>query len=118
MDKNIVLLEGIIGDDFKFGKTQDAKEYATFSLSINAFSKEMSDSTERTHSQTYIRIFAYDKKQVEYLRKVNAHRGQRATIFGRLVSFKNEYKGNTFMTNNVVCRDIEIVKTKEEKSEK
>lgn len=112
-DKNIVILNGIIGDDYKYGKTQECKEYATFSLCINSFYKEMADSTERTHSQTFIRIFVYDKQMVEYLHKVNAKRGNRCSVFGRLVSFKNEYKGNTFMTNSVVCRDIEIIKTKE-----
>lgn len=117
MDKNVVLLEGLVGDDFKYGKTQEGKEFATFSLSINSFFKEMADSTERTHSQTYIRIFVYDKKQVEYLHKVNAHRGQRVSIFGRLVSFKSEHKGITFMVNNVVCRDINIIKNKRDETE-
>ena len=51
-DKNRVMLEGIIGDDFRYSKTQEGKEYATFSLCINAFDKEYADSTERSHSQT------------------------------------------------------------------
>ena len=113
MDKNIVLLEGIIGDDYKYGKTVDGKDYATFSLCINSFVKEIADGTERTHSQAFIRIFVYDKRMVEYLRKVNARRGNRASVFGRLVSFKSEYRGNTFMVNNVVCRDVQIIKTNE-----
>ena len=115
MDKNIVLLSGIIGDDYRYGKTQEGKEFATFSLCINAYQKEFADDTERTHSQTYIRIFVFDKRQLAYLHKVNAHRGQRASVFGRLTSVKNEYRGNTFITNNVTCRDIEIIKTKKEK---
>lgn len=115
MDKNIVMLEGVIGDDYKYGKTQDGKEYATFSLCINSYMKEFADSTERTHSQTYIRIFVFDKKQVDYLQKVKARRGQRASVFGRLTSVKNEYKGNTFITNNVTCRDVTIIKNKKEK---
>lgn len=115
LDKNIVMLEGIIGDDAKFGKTQEGKEYFTFSLCINSFMKEIADSTERTHSQAYIRIFCYDKKQLEYLRKVNAHRGQRASVFGRLSSYKTEYKGNAYITCNVICRDIMIIQTKPEK---
>lgn len=114
-DKNIVVLEGLVGNDFKYGKTSEGKEYATFSLCINSFMKELSDSTERTHMQAFIRIFVYDPKQVEYLHKVNAHRGQRASVFGRLTSHKNEFRGNTFMTVNVACRDIAIIKTKEEK---
>lgn len=118
MDKNIVMLEGVIGDDYKYGKTQDGKEYATFSLCINSYMKDFADSTERTHSQTYIRIFVFDKKQVAYLQKVKARRGQRASVFGRLTSVKNEYKGNTFITNNVTCRDVTIIKNKKEKDDK
>lgn len=112
LDKNIVLLEGLIGDDAKFGKTKEGKEYFTFSLCINSYIKEMADSTERTHSQTYVRIFCYDKRQLEYLRKVKARRGLRASVFGRLSSTKNEYKGVVYMTNSVVCRDIAIIRTK------
>lgn len=113
MDKNIVILEGVIGTDAKYGKAKNGKEYFTCSLSINAFMKEYADDTERTNSQTYIRLFVYDKRQVAYLRKVNAHQGQRATVFGRLSSCKNEYRGNTFMTMNVITRDIRIIKNKE-----
>lgn len=112
------MLEGIIGDDYKYGKTHDGKDYATFSLCINSYMKEFADSTERQHSQTYIRIFVFDKKQVAYLRKVNAKRGQRASVFGRLTSVKNEYKGNTFITNNVACRDVTIIKNVKEKKDK
>ena len=112
LDKNIVLLEGLIGDDAKFGKTQDGKEYFTFSLCVNSFLKDMSDSTERSHSQVFIRIFAYDKRQLEYLRKVKAHRGQRVSIFGRLSSYKTEYKGNSYITLTVICRDISIISSK------
>lgn len=118
MDKNIVVLEGIIGDDYKSGKTQDGKVYITFSLCINSHLKEFADSTERTHSQAYIRIFVFDKKQVEYLQGIKAKRGQRAFVFGRLKSVKNEYRGNTFITNNVVCRDVAIIKNKKENNNK
>ena len=116
MDKNIVILEGVIGDDAKFGKTQDGKEYYTFSLCVNAYAKEFADTTERSHSQTFVRIFIYDKRQLEYIRKVNAKRGQRASVFFFFFSFKNEYKGITFMSNNVICRDIVIIKTKKEET--
>ena len=112
-DKNIVILEGVVGDDYKYKKTQEGKEYATFSLCINSFDKELADSTERTHSQAYIRIHVYDKRLLEYLQKVDAHRGQRANVFGRLVSFRSEQKGISYIVNNVICRDISIIKTKE-----
>lgn len=113
MDKNIVHLEGIIGDDYKVGKTNEGKEFCTFSLCINSYSKQFSDSTERNHSVTYIRVMVFDKKKVEYLINVDAKRGQRAIVFGRLASHRSEYKGIDFIQNNVVVRDISIVKTKQ-----
>ena len=112
LDKNIVFLEGVLGDDFKYGRTEDGKEYATFSLCVNSFIKEISDQTERTHSQNYIRTTVFDKKQFEYLRKLNAHRGQRATIFGRISSFKTEYKGIEYIQLSIIVRDIGIIQTK------
>lgn len=112
LDKNIVFLEGLIGDDFKFGRTSDGKEYATFSLCVNSFIKDISDKTERTHSQNFIRTTVFDKKQIEYLRKVDAHRGQRVSVFGRISSFKTEYKGIDFIQLSIVVRDIAIIQTK------
>jgi Single-strand binding protein family. len=97
LDKNIVFLEGLIGDDYKYGKASDGKEYATFSLSVNSFIKDISDNTERTHSQNYIRTTVFDKKLLAYLKKVKAHRGQRVSVFGRISSFKTDTKVlNTF----------------------
>lgn len=112
LDKNIVLLEGLIGDDFKFGKTSDAKEMITFSLCINTYMKEIADDTERTRSQTYVRIFVYDKKQIEYLRRIDAHRGQRVSVLGRLSSHKSEYKGIEYIQLTVIVRDIGVIQTK------
>ena len=109
------MLEGTIGEDFKWSKAQNGAEYATFSLCMNSYIKEIADSTEKTHSRTYIRIFVYDKKQLEYLKRVKVKRGQRIAILGRLTSAKNEYKGITYMSNNVTCRDISIIKTRKEK---
>ena len=111
-DFNKVHLCGLVGDDFRFGKTSEGREFATFSLCINAYDKFDSDDTERTHSQTFVRIFVYDKKQLEYLHTVGARRGQRMYINGRLSSFKNEYKGIEYITMSVICRDIGIIKTK------
>lgn len=111
LDKNLVFLEGII-EGFKYDKAEGGREYATFSLSINAVFREMADDFERTKSQQWIRIFCYNKKIIEHLKRINAHNGQRASVFGRLSSFKNEYKGITFMTNCVMCRDIDIITTR------
>lgn len=118
LDKNIVWLEGIIGDDYKYGRTDDGKEYATFSLCVNSFIKEISDATERTHSQNFIRTTVFDKKQIAYLRKVDAHRGMRVSVFGRISSFKTEYKGIDFIQLSIVVRDIAIIQTKSNKKNK
>ena len=118
LDKNIVFLEGLLGDDYKYGKTSDGKEYATFSLCVNSFIKEISDKTERSHSQNFIRTTVFDKKQLEYLRKVGAHRGQRVSIFGRISSFKTEYKGIDYIQLSIVVRDIAVIQTKKVNSKK
>lgn len=115
IDKNFVFLEGLI-DSFKYDVAEGGREYATFSLSINATYREMSDGFEdRSNAQNWIRIFVYNKRILEYLKRVGAHSGQRASLFGRLNSFKNEYKGITFMSNSVLCRDINIITTKPQK---
>ena len=112
-DNNIVLLEGRIGEDYKYGKTQDGKEFATFSLVIAATNHEYKDQDELNRPTTYVRVFAFDKRQIEYLRKVKARSGYRASVFGRLNSSHTEHKGISIMSNNVVVRDIHIIKTQE-----
>ena len=118
LDKNIVWLEGLIGDDCKYGRTEDGKEYFTFSLCVNSFIKEISDKTERTHSQNFIRTTVFDKKLIAYLRRVDAHRGMRVSVFGRVSSFKTEYKGIDFIQLSIVVRDIAIIQTKSVKRKK
>ena len=118
LDKNIVWLEGLIGDDAKFGRTEDGKEYFTFSLCVNSFIKEISDKTERTHSQNFIRTTVFDKKQIAYLRRVDAHRGMRVTILGRLSSYKTEYKGIDFIQLSIIVRDIGVIQPKSMKKKK
>lgn len=115
LDKNIVILEGVVGDDFKWAKTQEGKEFATFSLCIDSYIKEFADSTERSHSQTFVRINVFDKRYIEYLHRIKLHAGHRVSVFGRLNSSRNEYKGISLMQNNVVCRSIEVIRTMPDK---
>lgn len=116
LDKNIVWLEGLIGDDYKYGRTEEGKEYATFSLCVDSFIKEISDKTERTHSQNFIRTTVFDKRQLEYLRRIGARRGMRACVFGRISSYKTEYKGIDIIQLSIVVRDIGILQTKKAKN--
>ena len=110
-DKNIVMLEGCIGEDFKYGKSQNGKDFATFSLCIMASNHEYKDENEMNKPMTFVRVFVFDKRQMEYLRKVHVKSGYRASIFGRLNSSHTEHKGISIMSNNVIVRDIHIIKT-------
>jgi hypothetical protein len=108
-DKNIVFLDGIINDNARFGKSSEVKEYYTFSLEINAMAIAMSFRDGRTHSQSYVRVFVYDKDQLDYLKRNNVRRGMRVSIMGRLSSYGKEIKGVRFTNLCVVCKDIEII---------
>lgn len=111
-DRNIVELSGIIGDDFRYDNTQEGQPYASFSLIVDSYLKDIADATEKNHRMQFIRIVCFDKSQIEYLQKVDAKRGLRAIVFGRLTSYKKELKGNTFIQLAVTVRDIIIAKTK------
>ena len=52
----------------------------------------------------------FDAKQVDYLHKIGAKNGHTAIIYARLSSHKTEYKGIDFIQNNVVVRDLSIIK--------
>ena len=114
MDKNFVHLEGTIGTDFKYGTASNGQNYATFTLCIQSYFRETQSETEGQKPVTYVRIFVYGQKQVSYLRKVGAHSGCRATVFGKLNSCGTEIKGTSIVQNNVVVRDIGIIKQKEQ----
>lgn len=114
LDKNVVLLSGISGDDVKFCKASNGKDYCTFLLLITTFEKEMGDVDAHTRSMDMIRIMVFNNKKtklVDYLKKIGFRRGMRVTIFGRIQSYKTEVKGNSIIQNNVLVRDIEVVQT-------
>lgn len=112
LDKNMVFIEGIIGEAFKYERAQSGREYATFSLNVQPMSTEMADDIEQMNGQVYIRVFVFDKRVLENLKRVGAKSGQRADIFGRLTSFKNTYKNVSYVTNCLVARDMNIIQTK------
>lgn len=108
--KNIVMLEGRIHDDYKYKRTKEGREYATFTLLIRSFDKDFRDNTE-TKVDVKIRIMVFDHQLVQYLRKVNAHNGCMVSVFGRINSYRAERHGEYFTMNDVVVRDIHIMKT-------
>lgn len=112
MDLNIVFLQGKIGNDLQYKKTSEGSQFATFSVVVNSFSKDMKDSTEK-RSETYIRVMCFDKHIVEYLQRVNAKQGNKVSILARLNSHKSEYKGISFIQNDVIARDVVVVKVKD-----
>lgn len=103
------MLEGRIGDDFKYTRTVEGKVFATFTLNVKSFDKELRDSTENKEYIT-IKIMVFDHKLVQYLQKVDACNGCIANVFGRLNSYQSERKGVKFWQNDVVVRDINIIK--------
>lgn len=114
MDKNFVMLEGVVGNDLKYGVAINGQNYATFTICINPYFKDLHDSTESTKPMTYIRLFVYDQRKVAYMRKVGTRQGNRVTVFGRLNSTRSEINGKEIIQNNVIVRDISVLKTKEE----
>lgn len=112
-DVNEVTLCGIVGDDLKFGRAVNGREYCTFSLSVVPYNKKHGDNeNESTRSVNYIRIVCFNhrtSKQVDYLRSVNFHRGQRVKLFGWLSSRKTEIKGIDIVQLSVVVRKIEVI---------
>lgn len=116
-DINEVTLCGIVGDDLKFGRAVNGREYCTFSLSVVPYNKKHGDNeNESTRSVNYIRIVCFNhrtSKQVDYLRSVNFHRGQRVKLFGWLSSRKTEIKGIDIVQLSVVVRKIEVISKQE-----
>ena len=113
-DKNIVMLEGVVGYDVKKGKTSDGKRYITFTLCIDAFFRPLHDNTESDHRIVYVRIFCFDKVHVDYLERCRIRRGQRVSVFGRLQSSSHEVKGQKVVDVSVVVRDISIFKSSDD----
>lgn len=120
-DKNLVILEGLVGEDLKRKKsTEGAGEYYTFTLCVNGgigTDKWMSETTDREWYQTYVRCFIYDKHAIEYCDGVGMKKGQRVNVLGKLTSFRSEVKGKVLISLVVTIRDISVVKTKREKKE-
>lgn len=111
-DTNIVILAGRVGENVKFGTAANGNKYCTFLLEVDAYSRDMHDSTERDYSKTLVRIFVYDKVQLSYLERVGIKQGNFVQILARLNSHKTEIGSKNIIQNNVIVRDISVIKTK------
>lgn len=110
IDLNHCYLTGTIGEDFRYKHSQDGKEFATFTLLVNSYDKEMHDGTEQRQI-TFLRIMVFDRHCVEYLHNVNARHGHHVHIIARINSHRVEYKGHTYIQNDVVARRIFLLAT-------
>lgn len=110
MDKNIVILEGSVGDDLSFRRSQDGKEFVTFTLLVGGYSREYHDRSE-TRDVVYIRVMCFDGRLVERVRAMSLRNGSRVNILARLNSHRSEYKGISYIQNDVIVRDIVLVRT-------
>lgn len=114
-DKNVVILEGLVGDSVSDKKSNSGTEFITFMLCVNGSigtDTWMSRSDDREHSQTLIRCFVYDRRLIEYCRDTKLRRNKRVSVFGKLQSYRSEIKGQPIVSLVVVVRDIGIIKTK------
>ena len=102
--RNDVRLVGRIGS-IKFKKRADGKDYAYLALEIPA--KDMSTSEDETHYTVHTRCFK--KPYVDYLRE-NAKVGSVAVIFGFVVSYPSEHKGESVLNNGITINEVYISK--------
>lgn len=110
-DKNIVILSGVSGDDVKFGRAQNGKEYVTFTLLCTQFDRKLGDDDEHVRCTDFLRIMVFNnprKRLVDYLKTAGFRRGMRVMIFGRLQAHKTEFKGNPIIQINVNVRNIHV----------
>lgn len=113
--KNIVLLEGRINDDFRYKRTKEGMEFCTFTLVMtNSIDRVSGSKNERAGKEVFIRTMVFDAHLLRYLRRVGAKSGNIVSIFGRLNSYFADFRGHQIYQMDVVVRDISIVKTKEE----
>jgi hypothetical protein len=107
-NKNIVILEGRVGNDLKYKKTKEGRVFATFTLEIDSFDKLLRDTTE-SHSIVYIRIMVFDINIIRYMQRVKIKQGNIVNIFARLNNHIHEHKGETICLIDVVVRDLHLV---------
>lgn len=110
-DTNIVILSGRVGEKVKFGTAENGNRYCTFIIEIDAYNRDFHDTQDRTYSKTLIRVFVYDKYQLDYIERVGLKQGNKVYVQARLTSHKTEVGGKSIIQNNVVSRDISIIKT-------
>ena len=113
---NEVYLLGVIGNDIKYATAINGENYCTFTLCINSYSsKDPSVSRgDSSNAATFLRIFVYGDKTLEYLHSVKARKGNMAFIRGRLNSHGSDIKGKQIIQINVVVREIRIIKGKKQ----
>ena len=114
MDRNDCRLVGKIGSVLKEGKTQNGQTYIWFALNIEARSN--ANSTENNYRQS-IHVMCFKKNVVDYLKRVKAHQGNTAIVFGFISSFPDEIKGKAVTVNAINANDIYIAKTKPDKKD-
>lgn len=110
-DTNIVILVGRVGEKIKFGTAENGNKYCTFILEIDAYNRDFHDTQDRSYSLTLIRVFVYEKAQLDYIERIGLTQGNKVYVQARLTSHKTEVGGKTIIQNNVVSRDISIIKT-------
>lgn len=106
MDVNQFTLIGRIGSSFKYAKAQSGNTYAYFSLEVEprALAKE-NDYRQILH------VMVFNKKIIDYMKAVEAKRGNRVVVVGYCSSFSNEVNGKMIISNTINAKGVFVIKT-------
>lgn len=109
--KNFVFAEGRIAE-LKIGKGSNGLKYCTFLLDIEHNAKEDVLPEDARTGIIRARVFVFNAKLIEYLQRVKAKNNAFASVYGRIGSSRLEStEGKVYYTNNVVAKDIHLIKT-------
>lgn len=106
-NRNQLTLVGRIGDAIKEGKSKNGTTYMYFALEIY----QNINSTQNNQYQT-LHVMVFNKKVIDYLRKVDVHAGNFCVVFGFISSFKYIKNGREMFVNAVNGDEVFIIKTK------
>lgn len=109
MDRNDCRFVGRVGDRMKKGTTVNGEPYMYFEMEIE--SRFNATSTDNNYHQS-IPIMVFKKAVINYLEKLNIHRGMPVVVFGFVSTYTDELKGITLKSNGINASEVYVIRTK------
>ena len=103
VDKNDMLIEGVIADDVTYKTAETGSKYCTFSIHT-----ETREGSKIVPANT--RVFVFDQRCIDYLKRMNAHEGQRVSVSAYARTGKQDIHGKAIITTMVTVKDIHLIK--------